>query len=437
MAINIPIISSLDTKGFDKAKREFAQLEGVGKKSAYAIKKAAIPATAAIAALGAAAFGAAKSAILDAAAQKKLAKNLQLTTNASDDQIAAVEEYIKLQGKLLGVTDDELRPAFAQLARATKSTTKATDLMNKALDISASTGKPLLTVVTALQKSYGGNMTALQRLAPEYREMIKKGASFEEVMRQLGETTRGAAADAADTAAGKFKRLKTSLDETKESIGAALLPVIEEAMPYLISMSNWAADHPDEFVAIAAAITGVAAAIMLVNAAIALNPFTAIAAGIVLLVTGVIYAYKKFDGFAKFVRETANGMADAVEQIVNGIITIINGFIRAYNAIPFLGDVATIPHVDIPTWRSGKGERYDPNRATALADGGIVTKPIFPALVGEAGPEAVIPLDRLGNLGGGGDVYITVQTGVGDPVAIGREVARVMDAYTRRTGRAA
>ena len=68
MAINIPIISSLDTKGFDKAKREFSNLEGVGAKSAYALKKAALPAAAAVGALGVAAFDAAKGAMEDAAA---------------------------------------------------------------------------------------------------------------------------------------------------------------------------------------------------------------------------------------------------------------------------------------------------------------------------------------------------------------------------------
>jgi hypothetical protein len=64
-----------------------------------------------------------------------------------------------------------------------------------------------------------------------------------------------------------------------------------------------------------------------------------------------------------------------------------------------------------------------------LAQGGIVTGPTL-AMIGEAGPEAVIPLNRMGSMGGG--VNITIQTGVGDPVAIGREVKRVMDAYSRR-----
>lgn len=439
MAVSIPIIAEFTgANAFAKAKKEFAQLEGASKKAGFVMKKALVPATAALTAIGAGLFDATKAAIEDSAAQQKLAKNLKLTTKATDKQIQQVEDYIKLQGELLGITDDELRPAYAKLARATGSVTKAQKLLNQALDISAATGKPLDKVVTALQKAYGGNYKALQTLAPEYRNLIKDGASFEEVMRRLADTTKGAASDAAETASGKFKRLKTSLDETKESIGTALLPIVEKALPYLERFAKWAADNPDEFLAIAAAISAVAAAIFLVNTAMALNPFTAIAAGVALLVVGIVYAYKKFDGFRKFVIDTANGMADAVEQIVNGIIMIINGFIRAYNAIPFLDNIPTISHVDIPTLNPGHAEFRDPNRPTGLATGGIVTAPTL-AMIGEGGePEAVIPLSKLERMGyGGGGVNITVQAGVGDPVAIGREVAKVMDAYSRRSGRAA
>lgn len=436
MAIYIPIVSEFKSTGIDKAKKEFKSLEGVTKKTGFVMKKALVPATAALTAVAAGLFDATKAAIEDAAAQDLLKNNLRKTTKATDKQIAAVEEWITQQGRLLGISDEDLRPALSRLAKATGSVTKAQELASRSMDIAASSGKPLATVVSAVEKAYGGNMAALAKLAPEYRNMIKQGASFEEVMKKIGEATDGAAGEAANTAAGKFDRLKLSLDETKESIGAALMPAVEKVLPFLQKFADWAANNPEEFIAIGAAISGVAAAIMLVNAAMALNPFTAIAAGIVLLVAGVIYAYKKFDGFAKFVRDTANDMAKAVEQIVNGIIMIINGFIRAYNAIPFLDNISTISHVDIPEWRSGKADRRDPNRATGLAEGGIVTRPIFPALIGEAGPEAVIPLDRLGDFGGG-SVTINVNTGVGDPVAIGREVARVMAAYDRRAGRAA
>lgn len=54
------------------------------------------------------------------------------------------------------------------------------------------------------------------------------------------------------------------------------------------------------------------------------------------------------------------------------------------------------------------------NIPNMFADGGVATHPIA-GVFGEKGPEALIPLDKFGGLGGGGDTYyITVQATVAD-----------------------
>jgi hypothetical protein len=69
----------------------------------------------------------------------------------------------------------------------------------------------------------------------------------------------------------------------------------------------------------------------------------------------------------------------------------------------------------------------------ALASGGIVTRPTQ-ALIGEAGAEAVIPLDRL-PLGGNTNVYVTVNAGLGvDGAEVGDEIVNVLQRYNRRNG---
>ncbi len=155
MAVFIPIISEFNSKGIDKAKKEFASLEGAGQKAQFAIKKAAVPAAAALAAVGAALFDATKGAIEDAAAQDLLANNLRKTTGATDAQIKANEDWISTQGQLLGITDDELRPVLAKLAKATGDVTKAQQFANQAMDIATATGKPLESVTTAITKAMG------------------------------------------------------------------------------------------------------------------------------------------------------------------------------------------------------------------------------------------------------------------------------------------
>jgi hypothetical protein len=433
MAINIPIISSLDTKGFDKAKKEFSQLEGVGAKSAYAVKKAAVPAAAAIGGLAMVLGDATKAAMEDAASQAELARTLRTSTGATDKAIAATEDYISEQGKLLGVTDDELRPALAGLARATGSVERAQKAANLAMDISAAKGVSLETVTKALERAYGGNLTALGKLDPAVREMVKGGASLDEVMAKLSTTFAGSATTAANNTAGQFKRLGIAMTETKESIGTALLPVIEAALPILQKFGAWAQDNPGAFVAIAGAIGGVALAITAVNIAMALNPFSAIAAGIALLVAGVVVAYNKFETFRNVVRNVVNGIASYFEFMVNAWITVINTVIRGINLVKPGKDIASLSGVSFgpligPEGRGPSGaDKSRLDTVPAMAAGGIVNSATL-ALIGEKGPEAVIPLDRLNNMGSGTTVNINVNGG--DPNAI----VQALRTYMRQNG---
>lgn len=373
MAISIPIISEFDGKGLDRAKKEFQQLEGVGAKAQYAIKKAAIPAAAAIGGLGLALFDATKGAMEDAAAQTELARSLKQTTGATDDQIAATEDWISTQGQLLGVADDELRPALAKLGRATMDVTEAQKAATLAMDISSATGKSLDSVTTALAKAYGGNMTALQKLDPSLRDVIKNGASLDEVMQMLDVTFNGAAESAANTAQGGMKRLALSVAETKESIGAALLPAVQAVLPYLLSMANWAQNNPQAFLIVAGTISAVAGAIMAVNLAMALNPFGLIAVGIAALVTGLTVAYTKFEGFRNIVRTVINGVLTYFEVLGNAWVRVVNGIIRGLNLIkpgrdiPQLGNF-TLGRLDAPAPVQPVGA--DISRFQAMSAGG-------------------------------------------------------------------
>lgn len=68
---------------------------------------------------------------------------------------------------------------------------------------------------------------------------------------------------------------------------------------------------------------------------------------------------------------------------------------------------------------------------TPFATGGIVTQPTR-ALIGEAGAEAVIPLDRLES---GMTVNVTINAGMGtDPAKLGDEIVDVLTRYQRRNG---
>ena len=114
MALSIPIISEFDGKGINKAIKEFQQLETVGEKAQFAIKKAAIPAAAAITAVAGALGLAAKAAAEDEQQQAILANTMQNVVGATDATVVATEDMISAMSRATGTADSELR----QIGRA-------------------------------------------------------------------------------------------------------------------------------------------------------------------------------------------------------------------------------------------------------------------------------------------------------------------------------
>lgn len=345
--ISIPIISDFDARGIKRAQKEFAQLETVGQKAQFAIKKAAVPAAAALGAVVAVIGDSVKAAIEDEAAQASLARQIKASSGATDSQVASVEKYISSLAKSAAISDDEARPAFQKLIVATKDVAKATELMNLATDVAAATGKPLVDVTDALARAQAGNMKALSALSPEIKAMIKDGASLAEVQAVLTKNFGGAGEAAANTAAGGMKKLGIAFAETKESIGAAFLPIMLKLQPVLEKFANWAQENPDLLAAVIAGMGILAVSILAVNAAMALNPAVAITAGIIALGVAIVAAYKKFEGFREVVRVVVNAVAAYVENFVNAFIKGINLVIKGINLVKPGKDIAMLQEISI------------------------------------------------------------------------------------------
>ena len=221
-----------DTKqfidGLDKADKETRSFSD---KLGGALKAGALAFAAVGAAAGAMAIkigiDAVKAAIEDEKAMKSLAQTLKNTTKATDAQIAATEDFIDKTARATGVADDQLRPSLDRLVRSTQDITKAQKLQTLALDIAAGTGKDLATVTEALGKAYDGNLGALKRIGVPLDENIIKTKDFDAATKALSETFAGQADAAAETFAGRMARIKIAIDEAKEQLGQALLPLLE------------------------------------------------------------------------------------------------------------------------------------------------------------------------------------------------------------------
>lgn len=457
MAIKIPIISEFDSKGLDKAVKEFQSLEGVGAKAGYAIKKAALPAAAAIGGIGVALGAATKAAMEDQAAQVELARTLSISASATDAQVAATENMISKMSLASGIADDDLRPALASLVRGTKDIGKAQEGLSLAMDISTATGKDLATVSDALSKAYAGNMKGLKALSPEMAALIKDGADLNTIMDVLGGTFGGATAEAAGTAEGQMKRFGIAIAEAKENIGAALIPVVEKALPLLTGLGAWAQENTTTFLVIAGLIGGIAAAIVAVNIALKVynaiqvitnaltavwnalllaNPITLVVLAVVALIAILTALYFKFDGVRKIVDTVFDAITTGVKFSFDAIKTyftaVLNIYKLVFNGIASLWN-NTIGKLSFsfPSWVPGLGGKgFSVPNIPMLAEGGIVTGPTL-AMIGEAGPEAVVPLSKMGGMGG---VTVNVNGGLATSAEIGQAVVNAIRAYNRSAG---
>lgn len=235
--LKLSILADVDSlrKGLKKAEGELKSFgdftSGIGRKIELAFKLAA-------AAAGAYAIKIAvdgvRAALEDEAAQIRLANALDATTTATQKQIAEVENYINSAALATGVADDDLRPAFQSLAAVTNDLTNAQKLLNLALEISAGTGIPLDRVVTALTRAYDGNYVSLDKLLPQISKADLAGKSAAEVFAMLEEIFAGSIQANSESLAFKQAQLAVAFEQVKESVGFALLPILEKFTNWLI-----------------------------------------------------------------------------------------------------------------------------------------------------------------------------------------------------------
>ena len=153
MSVILNIISAFDDKGLKKAEQAFKQLQNTSDKAQYAITKAALPATAALAALAGSAVVLAKAAAEESTQMAVLATQLKNSTGATAEQSAAIDAQLTAMSRVSAVADSELRPAFAALANGTKSVSKAQGLMSTVLDTARASGKSAAEVAQALSRA--------------------------------------------------------------------------------------------------------------------------------------------------------------------------------------------------------------------------------------------------------------------------------------------
>ena len=441
MALAIPIITEYVGTGLDKFKKELAQAETKTQKAGLVIKKAMLPAAAALGAFGGFMLNAAKGAEEARQANQRLGNVLDsMGFGSATDRVAAYAESLE---KTIAVDADVIKATQTKLAtfsNLTKTVNKAGGAFDRAtvaaLDMAAAgfgtaegnavqLGKALqnpIKGITALAKS-GIDFTDQEK--EKIRTLVESNKMLEAqdiilaaIEKQVGGT--------AEESASSFQKLMFALMGVADVFGDLLLPAIDAIAPKVAAFSKWAAENPELMKKISIAFVGFTAAVIALNIAMSLNPVVAIALGIGVLIGLLAVAYLKFEGFRNIIDKVFGGIKwwinnvtiPSFELMLNVVKTIFNGIAKLWNNT--VGKLS----FKVPSWVPGLGGKgFDIPDIPMLAAGGIVTGPTL-AMIGEAGPEAVIPLDRMGSMGGSTNVTINVQGA--DPNAVVDALRRYM-----------
>tara|TARA_R110000868_G_scaffold183905_1_gene425283 strand:+ start:1889 stop:3349 length:1461 start_codon:yes stop_codon:yes gene_type:complete len=479
MAVILPIISEFNAKGTQKAIKEFQSLEGAGKKAQFALKKAALPAALALGAVTAAAAGMLKAGEAAATSNARIAQINEsmglfgAETEKVNDRLFA---YANATARATGIDQNSIKATqaklltFGALAKSAdelngafdRATTAAIDLASAGFGDAESNavqlGKALqdpIKGIAALAKS-GVSFTAQEKekiktLVETNRTLEAQDLILQAIEKQVGGT---ALATANDT-----DKLKVAFSQVSESIGLILVPILAGLAPILTSIADLGSRNAKIFVIVAGVIAAVAVTILALNAAMKVyaagqmivngivavfnaillaNPVTLVILAIVAFIAILAALYFKFEVVRKVVDTVFKGMLAGGKAVFDGLSTyfsaVFNIYKNLFNGIAKLWN-NTVGKLSfkIPSWvplLGGNG--FSVPNIPMLADGGIVTNPTL-AMIGERGPEAVIPLSGR-NSGMGGNYTINITGGLGSSAEIGTAVVNAIRAFNRTNG---
>jgi hypothetical protein len=262
------------------------------------------------------------------------------------------------------------------------------------LDISAATGKPLEAVANSLGKAYDGNTAALGKLGIGLDAAELKSMSFEEVQGRLTELFGGAAAANADTYAGQIARVQVAFDEAKETLGTALLPILdkllkfinENALPAIQAFSAaFSLTEGDGFgkvitdvgttlkktftpivEAMKSVFDSVKTAIM--NSKDEFKAFWDVVKFIAPLIGSVLGKYMSLVGdAAEIVITVIAKVLGALKPLLNAAIDGINAVIKGYNAVQWGKDIPYVPKIGAASTATGALGNYSMSTGTVAS----------------------------------------------------------------------
>jgi len=362
-----------------------------------------------------------------------LAKN----TTIELSEFGSVMSYVSAYGQDLDLTSTDLIATLAALEAKGISGSAATKLFRTAITQATSEGKSLNEVLGLSQEEidvFTTKMGDATGITDQYAEAANtQFGLMDKIKQKFSELTlvAGSYLEPLEPILGAMSALGPMMIFASSAMGKAAVTTTAHTASLIA--------HKVASLAVAAATKIVVAAQWLWNIALSANPI-----GIIILAIGALIAigvllWKNWDKVAAFFKSMWEGIKEAFKAGVNFVMGLAEGFANVWvKAINFVIGLLNKINFTIPDWVPLiGGKSFGINIAEVkevtlprMAKGGIVTSPTL-AMIGEAGPEAVVP---LGGKGGMGNIYVTVN--VQGSVTSERDLVAAVREGLIQTGRA-
>jgi hypothetical protein len=400
-------------------------------------------------------------------AQLDLLTNSQKLSGQSADDITAKLESQATANVALGFSVSDSTNSLMQAFTATKSVSEAMQVNTAAMDLARAKNIDLGTATNQVILAMNGQGRALAT----YGIQIKDGLSGMAALNAVQGAVNGQAQAYAETLNGQLAVAMQSFNKLLSDMGTTQLPMLTNLLQIIVriidAVDQWTQKHQalTSTILLFVGILGglillmgtflVTLGSILVAVALLGGPFTILIALVALLAAVFIANWQSikddleaiwtaikefftntwswikslFDESITSVKNVwSQGWTDienivtniwttiknTVKSGVNDVITAINGFINALDMIHI-----SIPAIQIPGTKIGTPALdlgFNIPDIPMLAAGGIVYNPVL-AMIGEQGPEAVVPLSSLagagGSIGGGSQqINVYIQGGI-------------------------
>ena len=286
MAINIPIVSEFNNAGLKKAQKEFQRLEKTSQKVGFALKKAFLPASAALGGLAAAAIPAINAA-------SDLEESMSKVGVIFGEGAKEVEAFAETAAKALGQSKQDVLEAAGTFGTFGKAAGLAgTDLAEfsngmtaLASDVASFNNAEPDEVIQAMGAALRGEAEPMRRFgvllndATLRAEAMALGiydgngaltdqqkilAAQQAILKQTTDA-QGDFARTSEGLANQTRIMKAQFEDVKAELGKALLPVVLAILPVFAKLADFIGDNTDIVIKLAAVVGGLSAAIVAAN----------------------------------------------------------------------------------------------------------------------------------------------------------------------------